>query len=189
MINISEVYDELAPEYDERYSGPDELYENSVVADWIFNPILPELNILDVGCGTGLLIDLLGFAIPPENYTGVDPSAKMLTRFATKHLQFRTRLHCRPVEEFRPAESYDLVVGLFGAPSYVEPRTIARLPYWLAQDGAGFLMLYKPGYLPDYYDEAPPTVDTSRAAAESLPGAVSSVWRNFTLVSFGSRDA
>ena len=54
--------------------------------------IWPDTDILDIGCGTGTLIDFRFADIDPARYTGIDPSRGMLGVFAEKHPEFRGRL-------------------------------------------------------------------------------------------------
>lgn len=67
---------------------------------------------LDIGCGTGALLDLAGTT--PKQYTGIDPSQAMLNSLVRKHPRVRRLIPAR-VEDV-PAEllanHYDLVVAL-----------------------------------------------------------------------------
>ncbi|MYI77759.1 MAG: class I SAM-dependent methyltransferase [Gammaproteobacteria bacterium] len=48
-------------------------------------PIQPETEILDIGCGTGTLVDFRFKHIRPEQYTGVDPSREDPMHFQQSH--------------------------------------------------------------------------------------------------------
>ena len=54
--------------------------------------IEPGADILDIGCGSGGLVDFRFADMEPERYTGIDPSRGMLGVFADKHPEFRNRL-------------------------------------------------------------------------------------------------
>lgn len=173
------VYDSLATEYDARYATPECEVENA----WVRKMLIRRLGAyapttLDIGCGTGLLLDL-GIT-HPALYTGVDPSQGMLNALVVKHPQVVT-LHATQIEtlmdDFAEGQ-FDLVTSLFGAPSYVHPETIELLPSLATR--LLVLMHYQEGYVPDYetMDDVPHHA-TSREVAISLPGAEVSTLGNF----------
>ena len=47
--------------------------------------IAPRADILDIGCGTGSLVDFRFRDVSPERYVGIDPSRGMLDVFRDKH--------------------------------------------------------------------------------------------------------
>ncbi len=61
--------------------GSDRFYVDTVRA----LPLKPGLNILDLGCGTGLELDSLFALCPDARVTGIDLSHGMLDALATKH--------------------------------------------------------------------------------------------------------
>lgn len=83
IINRQKVfsaYDEIAERYDSLFTDPvyaQEDEEIRVQIDWRGE------NVLDVGCGTGLLIDIL--KIDKGKYLGVDPSSNMLAKLKWKY--------------------------------------------------------------------------------------------------------
>lgn len=116
-INVVEkYYDEIAARYDEKVKSPEfnGQYLNEVKK--IFQRYnLQKGSILDVGCGTGLLSDLLEGDF---EYTGIDASARML--------QYASQRGYKPIyqtiEGALPEienQSYDFVVSL-GALLFVE---------------------------------------------------------------------
>jgi len=170
--NAFTIYDSLATAYDDRYRSPQDLAENDTMRKLFaryFGAYAPKT--LDVGCGTGLLLDLGVTAAGV--YTGVDPSQGMLNELVRKHPR-ATALLPQPMEQavdgFDTGE-FELVVSLFGSPSYIDPYVIEALPALASR--LVVLMHYEEGYLPDYWEGRPPpaTVDVSREAAIGLPGA------------------
>ena len=51
--------------------------------------LAPGCKVLDLGCGTGLLLELL--ALQPEDYVGIDPSEKMLEELQRKFPEHETK--------------------------------------------------------------------------------------------------
>lgn len=169
---VRSVYDGLATIYDDRYTSEAAHAENSAVRKLImqhFGAYAP--STLDVGCGTGLLLDL-GIT-SPAIYTGLDPSQGMLNELIRKRPTVRHLLPLRmedALDQFGTRE-FELVASLFGSASYLPPETIEQLPR-LSSD-LTVLMHYREGYLPDYWStqaNQPPHVDTSREAALGLGG-------------------
>jgi predicted TPR repeat methyltransferase len=181
-VAVSEVvdtYDRLAPVYDARYSTPECRRENEQVANELAQSCGGQ--VVDLGCGTGLLIDLLGDRIPADRYLGVDPSPAMREQFHRKHPKYAVAL--ARAEDILPIpRPPELIVALFGAASYIDWRTLLRLPQNLADPGGRlFLMAYKPGYSPDYEQPLP----RFREATEALNELASAYtwplieWRQF----------
>ena len=81
-MRVEAFYDEIADRYDGAYSDRIAQAEDRLLRRWIRERSM-RLPILDLGCGTGLLLDLLG--IPPWAYQGVDISDGMLERAREKH--------------------------------------------------------------------------------------------------------
>ena len=91
----SEQYKELSVKeftkaaeiYDSGHAGIYEMCKDD------YPPILEELrrtsfqNLLDVGCGTGPMIELLTTEYPDRHYTGLDLTPKMIEMANAKHLK------------------------------------------------------------------------------------------------------
>ena len=105
----------------------------------------PGTEILDIGCGTGSLVDFRFRDIDPERYTGVDPSRGMLGVFADKHPEFRSRLIRAPFEDYwpKPGQKFDLVVALFGVPSHIgDSDLFSGKVQWLLNPGGIAVLMY-----------------------------------------------
>jgi hypothetical protein len=75
-----------------------------------------------------------------------------------------------------------VIVALFGAASYIEPRFIAGIPRLATSQGLTVLMHYREGYVPHYDLSVPETAGASREAAAALPGAHVFELNNFQVV-------
>lgn len=84
----------------------------------------PGGRILDVGCGDGLLRDLLP-ADPPVEYTGVDVSEAAIER-ARRRLRGADRVLAADAESWRPEGAFDAVVFNECLYYFREPLAAAR---------------------------------------------------------------
>jgi SAM-dependent methyltransferase len=167
------IYDVLTPEYDERYADPECEAENRAAWKAVMFPTLGEApyDLLDLGAGTGLALDLKMVKDKPDLYRAVDPSQAMLNRLLFKH-QWVKDVHPVTAEEYLTeaddSRRFDKVISLFGSPSYMDPETIRTIPYLSRR--LVCLMHYVEGYLPDYHTDetAPPYAEESRKAALGL---------------------
>lgn len=112
-----EAYDALAEYYDASYVEPKDLAENNWIASRLTQGGWSDGDLLDVGCGTGLLLDML--PIDPSRYLGVDVSEKMLGVARDKHLGYRfQRGAMGRLLDVAGAGQWDRLIYLFGTFSY-----------------------------------------------------------------------
>lgn len=167
-------YDHITAEYEDFFSKPrfEEETEQVIL-------MLPEITgrVLDIGCGTGTLIDFLP-DIKPENYIGLDPSKEMLKAFEAKHPSFAPSLICDRFENFWLGK-FDAAVALFGTASYINPEKLCRVFEMMNDGGKVFLMFYADDYDPVTHQQFNIHPHIYRGAQNSMPG---------TLSRFGSYD-
>jgi len=172
--DVAEPYDGIAATYDALWSGPAALAENEAAARALN---YTGGDILDVGCGTGLLLDLIR---PAGHYMGIDPSQGMLTKLLQNHPG--SDVVASKFERFYTDRKFDVVVSLFGSPSYAPPKAWERLPDLLAPGGRYFLMFFSPDYVPVTHLHMADVPDHAGADALAfLPGAKVSTLGNFTI--------
>ena len=140
---ISLLYDEIAPQYDALFQTDAARAENADLFNLIGN--LSADSVLDVGCGTGLVLDYTC----PRCYTGIDPSPRMIAALKDKHPA--AKVACTPLQMFDAPVQYDVVLALFGVGSYLSDCELLRLPTLMAPGGRFLVMFYRNGYIPQTY--------------------------------------
>jgi|GEM_PF-1383783 len=150
-------YSSIAGTYDDLFSDAMSTAESARVC--AMAPIAGQ--ILDIGCGTGLLLDHVD--VNPQLYTGVDASPEMLERLHVKHPRFITRTVCAKFETFMARDRwrtrrYDSVISLFGSVNYISPKSLLMIPSVLTSGGKLLLMFYASGYVPVTYSRSGVTI-------------------------------
>lgn len=166
------LYDQVAAGYDETWTSPSDLEENEIVRRLVsdyFGSHAP--TTLDVGCGTGLILDLQ--ITSPQIYVGIDPSQGMLNELVLKHPKVRRVIPAKAQDVVFDEEwegGYELVISTFAAPSYMPPEALHRLADLSTR--MTLLMCYPIDWLPDYYADLgatpPETLQSSLTAIEEI---------------------
>lgn len=149
MHRISD-YDRVASEYDSHYVTPDKLQEDLELTEMIGRIVTEDSIVLDIGCGTGLALDLVPIA--PKNYLGIDPSPKMLEIMRSKYPEHKTVLSDYDSIVF---SHVDVSLALFSG-QYISDEAKRRLT---TQADRYLYIFYKPDYYPEWiysegqYDE------------------------------------
>lgn len=165
-LPLTDTYDTIAGVYDSLYTRPQDLEENELLAQTYRNlPPSPQKTqlgvevVADIGCGTGLTLDL-GLLDQEDLYIAVDPSEKMLLRLHEKHpgranvilnTDLRGYLDKVKSEELpRP----DKLLALFGVPSYCHPNDLNEALSVLKPGGSAIFLPYDDSYLPAYHENS-----------------------------------
>lgn len=136
---VGAAYDDLAGGYDHFHIDAKSRAENALVASRLARRLRSGPRVVDLGCGTGLLLDLLD--IPPERYLGVDVSGGMLEHARKKHP--RHAFVQADAQQLGPEHGrFDLVVSLFGSPSYCALEPFAATVERLRTDAGGHFLMY-----------------------------------------------
>lgn len=142
--DVVTAYDAAADTYDVTYLGPKDIAENHYMVRRLINNDHLYGQVLDVGCGTGFLLDEtpnLGW----QAYTGLDISPGMIKRASEKHPKHRFLVG--DMEDMRglPDESFESVVSLFGCFNYCQRPTSALAEMWRVLRPGGRLLVMSGG--------------------------------------------
>jgi len=137
-------YNDLAWNYDDLFKDKSFQEENKDIADMLNSVALDK--VYDIGCGTGLLLELLD--IEPVNYIGIDPSWSMIKKSREKYPDYKFLID--RLETYRTFHLKEdaIAISLFGSMNYVLPGYLDRVREYGKRY---FLMFYKEDYDPITY--------------------------------------
>jgi len=75
-MHLENQYDTIAKEYDSLFTDEQSIQENNMIASMLSSV---KGSVLDIGCGTGLLLDLI--SVSENDYLGVDSSAEKAKQY------------------------------------------------------------------------------------------------------------
>lgn len=144
-ITPKQIYNRLSKVYDRCYKEPIHKIEDEFVYKFLAENGFAEGKILDIGSGTGVLLNHIG--IKPDNYVGLDISEKMLEISSSKfpnHKFVKGTMSNMPFDD----ESFDCVISLFGSFSYSlnHLKTLQEIKRVLKPNGKFFIMAYGTKY-------------------------------------------
>lgn len=137
-------YADVADQYDRHYQRPIDLAENLLLRRYLA-PLVTGKVVYDLGCGTGLLLDL---GLTPTAYVGIDVSSPMIDVLRRKHRHITGVVgHAEAPSTWwachKRAGSPDVVTSLFAA-NYFDLLAAATLAYGFLPSG-GSLFLHGGG--------------------------------------------
>jgi SAM-dependent methyltransferase len=142
-VDYPSPYDSLAEHYDDNYDKPEYRQEDQEIIDIIGKCE----SLVDIGCGTGMILDYLS----PRSYIGLDPSKGMIAQARQKHPD---RLFINStLNDFYNSYEYEKVISLFGTPTYFKCDYRERIDRMLKPSGEAYLMHYHEDYKPVIFDK------------------------------------
>lgn len=139
--DVGRVYDGIAEHYDDVHVDAKSLAENAFVAAQLRALIRPGDRVADLGCGTGLMLELC--PVDAEHYVGLDVSTKMLSRARSKFP--RHAFHEADIQVPHPSlpdGGLDVVVSLFGSPAYCDAARVKAQVLRMLKPGGRFFLMF-----------------------------------------------
>lgn len=141
-------YSDLAKGYDENYKSDWCKRENFEIQLLLAKHLPKTGKVVDIGCGTGLTLDLSDrywYYINPDDYTGIDTSLEMLRIAIEKHPEYKF--------ERKPAKSvkknrYKAALCLFSIP-YITEEAVEPIVEALKKNGVLICVYYDKPYRND----------------------------------------
>lgn len=135
-------YDQVAYKYDNFYKDGNFQIENESIRE-LLSPHLSG-EILDIGCGTGLFLDIF-FGIAPGNYYGLDPSKRMIEIAKLKFPEHAFYFRQHKINDNEVLGDFDAYIALFGSATYLNEIELEMLKE-KGKTAFYFLMHYRDGY-------------------------------------------
>ncbi len=146
---VEGYYNKIAPIYDSLFDRPYDRIEEGVVTNIIYPNLVWGEGVIDVGCGTGLLLDLI--SCDPASYVGIDPSKGMIKIFRGKYPYHKAVVGKFEDSEERLHNFSGSMIGLFGSPSYIKPCVFNEFFEKYVKRNKYFFMFYADNYTPITY--------------------------------------
>lgn len=119
--DIIEFFDRLAPRWD-----ADMIKSDAIIAAIFQNAgIRPGIRVLDVACGTGVLIPYY-LAQAVESVTAVDISPEMTKIAREKFPQGNVSIICGDIENIQMEQSFDCIMVYNAFPHFPDPENLIR---------------------------------------------------------------
>ena len=135
---VGAAYDGVAATWDRRFDRK----RDREAKQEIYRSIRLEPPILDIGCGTGGLLDYAGRRFAGDDWFGIDPSGAMIAVCVQKHPWTAGRVLRTTLKHFVTRDRYRTIVGMFGSGSYLEEADTQRITDLLAPGGTALLTYY-----------------------------------------------
>lgn len=147
MMDAAQAYDRVADDYDRSFKRNIDVIEDEIVFGHLEENGFTEGRVLELGCGTGLLLENLEMN---GGYTGIDISRRMIGIAGQKFPYHDFRLW--NMEDIgspgylitRGRQFFDVIVSTFGSFSYSRhpERTVNGIRRVLRPGGKFFIMVY-----------------------------------------------
>jgi ubiquinone/menaquinone biosynthesis C-methylase UbiE len=141
MNERREYFDSCAHDWDKNFTARDMEILSDLIGSF---RIKSGDKVADIGCGTGVLFDILRHKVGPEGIIiGVDFASAMI-RKARSNSPFNNCVPlCADVENLPlKSDSFDLVVSLASFPHFVDKRKVMTEVSRVLKRGAGFHIIH-----------------------------------------------
>ncbi len=160
-IQEEHPYDHIALQYSTIYQ---DVKERSTELQEILQ-IKPDHSVLEIGCRTGILQDILQkMGVACEYYIGFDPSPEMINIARQKHAQVNYRVG--DLESIFYRQQFDRVILPFDVPNQIDPLYLQKIEFFLKSGGEAVLIWRREGAAPRITPTMTPDVETYPTTSE-----------------------
>jgi len=185
QYTVKNFYNHIAADYDAMWNTSSADAENRLIFDMIGCDLWDGETILDVGSGTGLMLEYM--SIEPSRYLGLDCSENMVKIARAKHPDYSFRhedIRFADAEKLTHPEGFSqfgLAVATFGVLSYAGDlrRALGRIEYLLEDNGRLFFMVYREGYIPETHTMSGCAVVHNTYSASQVDAIMAVTWADF----------
>ena len=123
------VWEKLAHKYNNLWVQKYSLGPTRREVKKIIYPLLDtgkELNILDIGCGTGQLIKEISNDYANFNYRGIDVAANMIEEAKKNNQGSKAVFQVCPVENYKTEDKYDVIICTHSFPYFPDKELMMK---------------------------------------------------------------
>ena len=140
-----EVWENLAHKYNnlwvQKYSlGPTRREVLKIVL-----PLLEEnkkLRILDIGCGTGQLVNEISKSYEEVNYLGIDVASNMISEAKSNNLKDKNiKFKTCGIEKFNTKDKFDIIICTHAFPYFPNKEEILKKMYKMCNKNANIIIV------------------------------------------------
>lgn len=178
-MQVDEYYNKVSSIYDSLYTDEISIMENNIIKNTLINNINKYDKILDLGCGTGLFLELCY----NYNYIGIDYSDKMI-EIARQKYPFNVFIKADIDNGIDyPDNMFDAVVSLFSSASHFKnlTNTVNEIKRVLCNNSYILLMVLakKNGKYVAYKARNAPKVLGNTKATTYTPEELKDIFKDF----------
>lgn len=168
-----DAWERLAPRYNTQWVQKYSLRPTRREVTKIVLPLLQEnhnLKILDIGCGTGQLIQELSQLVGEVDYLGIDVAKNMIALAKENNTSSKIRFINVCVDDFVTDEEFDIILCTHAFPYFPNKRETMQKMYSLCKSGGKIILVSSStNNIKDWFANLLVKFHTSRATYLSIP--------------------
>ena len=140
-----EVWENLAHKYNNLWVQKYSLGPTRREALKIVLPLLEDnkkLRILDIGCGTGQLVNEISKSYEDVNYLGIDVASNMISEAKSNNLKDKNiKFKTCGIEKFNTKDKFDIIICTHAFPYFPNKEEILKKMYKMCNKNANIIIV------------------------------------------------